>query len=251
MKKIDLKGQKFTRLKVIQEDGKDGHGQYKWLCQCDCGNIVSVTGGHLRNGHTQSCGCLRMEKTKEHRKTHGKRHTRLYKIWAGIKTRCLNENVPEFKWYGGRGIAVCEEWSDDFQTFYDWAMANGYRDDLTIDRIDTNGNYEPSNCRWATMKEQQNNRRSNHLITHNDATHTIMEWAEIYSVEYFNFYEELRRTNFNIAQWEISHYLKKLKEYSGYLTRQQVRVLKGQIIAGEPAAAMKGLWRLLQKEERC
>ncbi|MBO7171268.1 MAG: hypothetical protein J6W28_08845, partial [Clostridia bacterium] len=113
------------------------------------------------------------------RLTHGQTHTRLHHIWHGIKQRCLNPKSYIYKNYGGRGITVCDEWRDSFEVFYGWAMANGYADDLTIDRIDVNGNYEPLNCRWATSKEQGNNRRTNHLLTYKGQTRTTQEWADI------------------------------------------------------------------------
>lgn len=110
---------------------------------------------------------------------HGKRKTRLYRIWANIKTRCTNENDPHYERYGGRGITVCDEWKNDFKAFYDWSMSNGYADDLTIDRINNNGNYEPSNCRWVTIKEQNQNERNVVLITYDGETHNVTEWAQI------------------------------------------------------------------------
>lgn len=110
---------------------------------------------------------------------HGKRKTRLYRIWANIKTRCTNENDPHYERYGGRGITVCDEWKNDFKAFYDWSMSNGYADDLTIDRINNNGNYEPSNCRWVTIKEQNQNKRNVVLITYDGETHNVTEWAQI------------------------------------------------------------------------
>lgn len=108
---------------------------------------------------------------------HGKRKTRLYRIWTNMKTRCINPNDPHFERYGRRGITVCDEWKNDFKAFYDWSMSNGYADDLTIDRIDNNGNYEPSNCRWVTVKEQNQNKRNVILITYDGETHTVTEWA--------------------------------------------------------------------------
>ena len=114
---------------------------------------------------------------------HGKRKTRLYRIWANIKTRCYNERDPHFERWGNRGITMCAEWKDNFQTFYDWAMSHGYSDDLTIDRIDNNGNYEPSNCRWVTAKEQSNHRSNNIILSFNGENHTISEWSEITGIK--------------------------------------------------------------------
>lgn len=111
-------------------------------------------------------------------KIHGHKNDRLYNIWARMKQRCENPKLYGYKDYGGRGITVCAEWHE-FTPFYDWAMTHGYKENLTIDRIDLNGNYEPSNCRWVTMKVQANNKRRNHLITLNGETHTISEWARI------------------------------------------------------------------------
>lgn len=108
---------------------------------------------------------------------HGKRHTRLYRIWSDMKTRCNNPNRPKYTRYGGRGITICNKWMSDFQAFYDWSMANGYRDDLSIDRIDNDGNYCPENCRWITMREQASNKSTNHFITYEGQTLTMAEWA--------------------------------------------------------------------------
>jgi hypothetical protein len=115
---------------------------------------------------------------------HGKRHTRLYTTYANIKTRCYNTKNIRYKHYGARGITMCDEWLNDFQAFYDWAMANGYQEELTIDRIDVNGNYEPSNCRWVNWRGQQNNRGNNHLIEFNGQVHTMAEWARISEIPY-------------------------------------------------------------------
>lgn len=172
---IDLTGQQFGRLTVLKR--AENKGKFTtWLCQCDCGNTTMVRGTDLKSEKTLSCGCLR--KSGCHR-SHNMTKTRLYRIWGNIKSRCTNKNVRQYKDYGGKGVKVCSEWTQSFEAFFDWAMANGYADNLTIDRIDVNGDYEPSNCRWATRKEQSLNRSDNHYLTYNDERKTIAEWAEI------------------------------------------------------------------------
>jgi len=138
----DLTDQRFGKLTVIKLDCKDKRGECKWLCKCDCGNETVVYGSHLRKGDTVSCGCV----MRTANKTHGESKTRLYKIWLHMKDRCNNPNGDHYCYYGGRGITYTPIW-EDFNEFKSWAINNGYKDNLTIDRIDVNGNYEPDNCR--------------------------------------------------------------------------------------------------------
>lgn len=138
--------------------------------KCECGSEPkSIRESHLTSGVTHSCGCKKRKQITKMNKDnikHGKRYTRLYKIWCGMKYRCYNENYDGYNNYGGRGIIVCQEWITDFENFYEWAIENGYKDTLTIERINVNGNHCPENCKWATMKEQENNKRNN----------TVLEW---------------------------------------------------------------------------
>lgn len=153
------KGTVFGRLTVIERQIINHRGYYS--CKCECGNTVTIRGDALTMGRTHSCGCIIKEnaKTGNNRRKHGLWGSRLHRIWGAMKTRCHNPKSPRYNDYGGRGITVCDEWLNDFKAFYDWAMSHGYADNLTIDRKNVNGNYEPSNCRWATVQEQNQNKR--------------------------------------------------------------------------------------------
>lgn len=173
----DITGQKFGRLTAKEIVGKTKHGARIWRCDCDCGGITNVVINNLTNGHTKSCGCLQ----KEVRFTHGLSKTKIYRIYYDMIQRCSNKDFKEYEHYGGRNIRVCDEWSGEngFVNFYNWSIKNNYKEGLTIDRIKVDGNYCPENCRWATMKTQQNNRRNNNYITYNEQVHTLTEWNEI------------------------------------------------------------------------
>lgn len=153
-------GQKYNRLTVTERAGNDRSNHALWFCLCDCGKSIIVSSDKLKNGNTKSCGCLKSEKSAETinkyrspHKSHGLSRTRIHNIWKGMKNRCYNKSNHKYKYYGGRGITVCDEWKNNFKAFYEWAMSHGYRDDLTIDRIKNDGNYEPSNCQWLTVQE--------------------------------------------------------------------------------------------------
>lgn len=155
----DLTSREFGRLTVIRRAGSNKDGRATWLCICECGEICIKTGKLLLNGHCRSCGCGEYENRVNNVTSHRLSDTRLYNIWQAMKQRCYYPKHKDYHNYGGRGIIVCDEWLTDFKAFYDWSMSNGYRDDLTIDRKDVNGNYEPSNCRWATWRDQRLNQR--------------------------------------------------------------------------------------------
>ena len=158
----DLTGQRFGKLTVVSRHGTDKHGNATWLCQCDCGSETIVQAEDLKRGLTKSCKCGYEENKHnfgDQVKKHGKRYERIYNTYCCMKARCYNENNPSYKYYGAKGVTICDEWQNDFMSFYNWAMDNGYTEELTIDRINPFGNYEPSNCRWITIQEQACNKR--------------------------------------------------------------------------------------------
>jgi hypothetical protein len=155
------------------------------MFRCDCGNEKVINLSNVRRGLVKSCGCI--TKTRN-----GMSKTKLYQCYQHIKHRCYNPNDINYKNYGGRGILMFETWRDDFGSFYTWALNNGYKDGLTIDRVDVNGNYEPSNCKWSTMKEQQNNRTNNRIVEFKGVKKTITAWAEQYGMSYRNLHYRLK-----------------------------------------------------------
>lgn len=190
-KKLLANGTKFNRLTVVKlasikryisPKGLASDIEY-YLCKCDCDKETVVQKSKLIYSHTKSCGCLRAENMAKISTTHGLKNDKLYNRWYQIKRRCCNKNNFAYKNYGGRGIIMCDEWRNDFKAFHSWAMNNGYKKGLTIDRINNDGNYEPSNCRWATMKEQARNRRNNNLVVYKGKLKCLSELAEIVGIK--------------------------------------------------------------------
>lgn len=195
-KPLNLIGERFGRLVVVSCAGSRGEGRSAkryWNCVCDCGNTITTTTQSLRKGDTRSCGCLKIDLTKERMTKHGDTGTHLHNVWKTMRRRCYDVNHNDYKWYGSRGVYVCDEWKDNYLAFKEWAENNGYREDLTIDRIDSDGAYSPDNCRWVSMKEQCNNRHSSIFYTFNGQTHTLAEWSEIYDIPYSRLYSRLHR----------------------------------------------------------
>jgi hypothetical protein len=175
---INLKGQKFNRLLVVDIHDKNKNGTIRYLCKCDCGENTIVQSSKLRNGWTKSCGCLQKEVVSANSSKHNLHKHKLYYVYACMKDRCSNKNNKRYKNYGARGIAVCDEWKNDFKSFYNWAMSNGYNEGLHIDRINNNGNYDPSNCRFISLKENMNNTTRNVWIEINGIKKTAAQWGE-------------------------------------------------------------------------
>lgn len=175
----DLRGQKFNKLTPVKY-----LGNRKWECVCDCGKVVTVFTNNLKRGNTKSCGCLNKELASQRMTKHGKCNSRTYYIYNNMKERCYTKSNSCYKDYGGRGIVVCNDWKNDFMNFYKWAMSHGYDDSLTLDRIDVDGNYEPSNCRWVTFTDQQRNKRNNIQITYKGKTQPLKIWCEELDLPY-------------------------------------------------------------------
>ena len=206
-KLIDLTGQRFGRLTVIQKASyrPKSHNTY-WLCRCDCGNMKEVGGRNLKCGNTKSCGCYHSEQASKSNSKHRRTKTRLFNVWVSMRSRCNCKTNLAYHYYGGRGITVCDEWND-FQTFEKWAFSSGYDEtakphECTLDRIDCNKGYYPENCRWVNSTVQANNQRSNILISFNGKTQTRAQWAREKGWRY-----ELIRDRIDRYGWSIDRAL--------------------------------------------
>lgn len=195
---VDLTGERFDRLTVIEKVGeKEKDGNTRWLCECDCGNRCIVRADHLKSGNTQSCGCKAYRNLEPINK-------RIVRIYAGMKQRCYNQNSKAYKDYGGRGIKICDEWLENggCRRFYEWAIVNGYREDLTIDRIDNNGNYEPSNCRWADWETQGNNKRTSVRVLYEGREITVKELSRITGASKYTIYQARKGGKTDFTDWK-------------------------------------------------
>ena len=199
----DLTGKRYGRLVVLSRGENAKNGAVRWVCKCDCGNTTVVYRSALQSGLSKSCGCLNYEINSNIHKTHGYSKTRIYGVWCNIIDRCDNPNNSHYKYYGGRGIKVCEEWKNNPLSFIKWAYANGYNEDAkfgdcTIDRIDNNKDYSPDNCRWVDLYVQANNKSNNIKIEFNGETHSIREWGILRGIR-----PELIYQRIHCYKWDI------------------------------------------------
>lgn len=201
-------GKKFNKLTILAECINKNNTKYrKFRCKCDCGTIRILDKRSVIIGTTKSCGCLHKQLAKEVNTKHGDSKTRLYKIWLHMKSRCYNTSDAKYKNYGERGIIICQEWND-FIKFKEWAKNNGYKDDLTIERIDVNGNYEPSNCIWVDLSNQTINKTTSHYFKYRDKVYFLKDLVNIFNKSYKSLYKELV-INKNLDKYglEISNYI--------------------------------------------
>lgn len=191
-------GEKHGRLTVLDYDETSRGRNARWICQCDCGKIVTVYGHTLESGHTKSCGCLKLEMLAKRSTIHGdsgKNKSKLYTTYHNMMQRTHNKNSPDYRFY--KNVEVCDEWASSYLVFKEWALNNGYEDGLTLDRIDVYGNYEPSNCRWVTWDVQHNNTRSNKMLEYNGEVKSMADWCRELDLPYYTI-----RSRINILKWD-------------------------------------------------
>lgn len=192
---IDRTGEKYNHLLVLGLEAIT-NGKPAWKCRCDCGKITVVRGSNLVSGAVKSCGCLR---NTPYNKTHGDSNTKLYRHWKSMIYRCTKPNHPAYRWYGARGISVCDEWLD-YENFKKWAIETQPDKSYTVDRIDVNGNYCPENCRWATREEQANNRRSNIMFEYRGERKNLMQWSKCLNVGYKLLYNRINKLGWDFEK---------------------------------------------------
>lgn len=201
-KLIDLTGKHFDRLLVLERADSSEGKRVMYLCECDCGNKIVTRAESLRSGHTQSCGCKHKDIVSALSTKHGHANTRLYIIWGSMIQRCCNPKHKAYKNYGGRGIKPCKKWLENFETFYQWAISNGYSDNLQLDRMDNNIGYQPSNCRFITAKENNRNRRCTKMVTYHGEVKPLAEFCDIMNINY-----DLVLNRINSYGWSVDRAL--------------------------------------------
>lgn len=200
MRKNDITGQRFGKLVAVKSIYNKEKKITLWECKCDCGNTCFVRANRLVHNRTKSCGCLRNDSNKARITTHGMSNTKVYNTWHSMKARCYNPTNHNYDHYGKRGISVCDEWRDSFEAFYEWAMANGYQESLSLDRIDNDGNYCPQNCRWTTTKVQNNNRGVSLNITYDGRTQNLSEWCKELNLPYIRIYQRVVKYGYTFEE---------------------------------------------------
>ena len=198
----NLEGERYGKLIAVKEL-EIRNGQRFYLFRCECGNVIEHMIKEARRGKLKSCGCGQFTQAGIANTTHGMSNTRIHGIWNKMKARCLNTRNKSYKYYGGRGISICDEWlSEDkgFVNFYEWSMKNGYTDELSIDRIDNDGNYEPSNCRWTTAKVQNNNTRANKIFVYKGEPLTLAQWDDRYDLTYDSLWKRVHKYGYSIEK---------------------------------------------------
>lgn len=193
-KMVDITNKKYNHLKVIKLDHRDDKGILYWLCECDCGNRKVVNGNSLKNGNIKACGCLQGGKTK-----YKYSNKKIYKKWQHMISRCENKNDISFKNYGARGIKVCNEWKN-YDVFAKWSLDNGFKENLELDRIDVNGNYEPNNCRYITNLENRRNKRNTLRYDYKGKNLTLKEIADINNISYRTLWKRMKNNNYNLCK---------------------------------------------------
>lgn len=202
------KGYRIGKIVYTGKGYKGEHGRAIGLFDCDCGKKdVPIELRAVKGGYRKTCGCL----IKNNQNIKPELRNKLYNIWRGMKRRCLEKESPHYKNYGGRGITICNNWIEDFDSFADWALSVGWKEELTLDRIDVNGNYEPNNCRWVTMKEQQGNKRSNVVYTYQGTTKCLEEWLDIYGINRQTYYSRLKSGKTDFEELFAPRHKKKIK----------------------------------------
>ena len=235
MKRVEVKeGERYGRLTIIREVEPAGSSHKRvrrFLCRCDCGNEIICRLPNLKSGTTKSCGCYRKFVSSNRRDCHHLQNTRIYRIWCGMKRRCYNKHNEHFDRYGGRGIIVCDEWKTDFMNFYDWAMSNGYDDKLSIDRINNEGNYEPSNCRWANQKQQIVNSTAAIKCSLGGNIVSLSDIADILGVSF----KRIRRIVYMLNNgYDMSELLSLSKKDDSFMFAEETDAKKKQVVDLKP-----------------